>query len=505
MLALTFVFGLTGPDPIIAEAAGPAIVDLGSSGNYIVLSKTAITTTGTTAITGDIGISPALSTDTSGFGLVLDVTECFSTTVPVTLITGKVYAADYSTLGCTTPAILTTAVSAMEAAYTDASTRTPGTGATNLNVGGGTLSGLNFVPGTYTWNTPGDVTITGDITITGSASDIWIFQITGTLGIEAGKKIILAGGALPENIFWQVAGTTTLKPGSIFNGIILAGPGASTIAMQGGATLHGRALGQTDVTLDANIIDTISPPPPSENIAPIANAGSDQAVTLPTDSVTLDGSVSTDSDGTIISYVWSFVSGPSDIDPTDVVSPATSGLVMGTYVFSLTVTDNNGATGVDTVSIVVNPISTSGGGGGGRPPIITPQPQPQSQVFGVATSCGIYVDKFLRKGYDNDTEAVRKVQQFLNDYTKTSLIVNGIYESETEAAVAAFQLSHKDKILTPWDKTTGRVTAPTGIFYLTTQAEVNRIMCPDMSLPIPTNLINWSQSHGYDVPLKQRN
>lgn len=255
------VLGITGPSA--ALAAGPAAVNLGTAGNYTILSKTAITTTGVTSITGDIGISPAFASALTGFGLVLDTTGCFSTTVPTTLVTGKVYAADYSTLGCTTPAILTTAVSNMETAYTDAATRTPGTGATNLNVGGGTLSGQNFVPGTYTWNTPGNVTITGDIILSGGANDVWIFQITGTLGIEAGKKIILAGGAQAANIFWQVAGTTTLKPGSTFEGNILAGPGTSTIAMQNGAILHGRALGQKDVTLIGNNVSapTASAPP----------------------------------------------------------------------------------------------------------------------------------------------------------------------------------------------------------------------------------------------------
>ena len=123
------------------------------------------------------------------------------------------------------------------------------------------MSGHNLVPGTYTWGS--NVSITNDITFTGSASDIWILQISGNLSIEANKKILLTGGALPSNIFWVVAGTTTLKPGSTFNGIILAGPGASTIAMQSGAKLYGRALGQTDVTLIANTITSIPGVSPS--------------------------------------------------------------------------------------------------------------------------------------------------------------------------------------------------------------------------------------------------
>jgi peptidoglycan hydrolase-like protein with peptidoglycan-binding domain len=238
--------------------------------------------------------------------------------------------------------------------------------------------------------------------------------------------------------------------------------------------------------------------PPHQNSAPTANAGPDQTITLPTDSVTLDGSGSSNPDGigTIASYVWSFVSGPSTIDPADTVSPSVTGLVAGTYVFQLIVTDNEGAPSpADTVSIVVNPvvidtvvtptvISHSSGGsfirGGGFI-------KPVGQVLGAQTSCGIYVDKYLRKGYDNDVETVKKVQTFLNDYMKLKLVVDGIYGPKTETAIRAFQLVRKDRILSPWG-----ITASTGIFYLTTQTEVNNIMCPDLNLPIPLNLINFT-------------
>ena len=115
--------------------------------------------------------------------------------------------------------------------------------------------------------------------------------------------------------------------------------------------------------------------------------------------------------------------------------------------------------------------------------------QNEGQVLGAQTSCGIYVDKYLRRGYKNNVEAVKKVQLFLNDYLKLKLEVDGIYGPKTEEAVRVFQLLHKDKILTPWG-----VTASTGIFYLTTQTEVNNIMCPDLNLSIPSNLVNFTAS-----------
>jgi parallel beta-helix repeat protein len=92
------------------------------------------------------------------------------------------------------------------------------------------------------------------------------------------------------------------------------------------------------------------------NQAPIANAGLDINVTLPTNNLTLSGS-GTDLDGTIASYQWSKVSGPSQYSissPTQ-SSPSVSNLVQGTYQFQLTVTDNSGASDVDVVQITVNP------------------------------------------------------------------------------------------------------------------------------------------------------
>lgn len=104
------------------------------------------------------------------------------------------------------------------------------------------------------------------------------------------------------------------------------------------------------------------------------------------------------------------------------------------------------------------------------------------QVLGAEASCGIYVDKFLKKGLKgNDNEAVKKVQEFLNNYMGTKLKVDGNFGSQTDMALKAFQNKHKDTILDPWG-----LKSPTGIFYLTTQTKVNNIMCPELDLQIPT-------------------
>lgn len=97
--------------------------------------------------------------------------------------------------------------------------------------------------------------------------------------------------------------------------------------------------------------------PLSGNIVPVANAGSDQVITLPTNSVTLSGSTSYDSDGTLASFVWTKVSGTGGIitNPPNVTTTVT-GLTAGVYVFRLTVTDNSGATNSDDVAVNVSPL-----------------------------------------------------------------------------------------------------------------------------------------------------
>jgi hypothetical protein len=107
------------------------------------------------------------------------------------------------------------------------------------------------VPGVYKWTTA--VTIPTDVTLSGGPADVWILQIAGTLDLSAATQVILSGGAQARNIFWQVAGQTTLGPDSKFKGILLDATG---IAMGNGATLDGRALAQTAVTLIGNTVDS---------------------------------------------------------------------------------------------------------------------------------------------------------------------------------------------------------------------------------------------------------
>ena len=236
-LAITFTLG-TGQS---ARAfASPAPVDLGAAGDFVILTKTGITNVPTSAITGDLGTSPIFSTAITGFSLVLDPTGQFSRSSQVT---GKIYAANYAV---PTPANLTTAVGDMETAYTDAALRTL-PDATELYAGN--LSGRTLAPGLYKWGT--GVSVTTDVTLAGGSNDVWIFQIAGDLTMGPGAQVLLSGGAQAKNIFWQVAGGVGVNIGTTahMEGTILA---AKAIHLLTGASLNGRALAQTAVTLQKN-------------------------------------------------------------------------------------------------------------------------------------------------------------------------------------------------------------------------------------------------------------
>lgn len=220
---------------------GPATVDLGTSENYVILAKTAVTNTGTTAIVGNIGISPAAATFITGFDLIMDPSGTYSTS---SLVTGNIYAADYTP---PTPSNLTTAIGDMEIAYTDAAGRV-NPDFTELYAGD--LTGQTLVPGLYNWSS-GVLISEGGLTIAGGANDIWIFQIAQNLTVADAAIITLSGGAQSANIFWQIAGETTIGTTAQFKGIILC---QNLISLNTGATLNGRLLAQTAVTLDANSV-----------------------------------------------------------------------------------------------------------------------------------------------------------------------------------------------------------------------------------------------------------
>ncbi len=223
----------TGGTTSVLEA-----VDLGTAENYVILAKSAINNSSTSAITGDLGLSPAATSYITG--LALTNATGYATSDQVT---GKIYASD---MASPTPVNLTTAVENMITAYNDAAGRpSPGF----LELGTGNIGGKTLSSGLYKWTST--VTIPSALTISGSTDDVWIFQISGDLNMSAGVSITLEGGAQAKNIFWQVAGEATFGTTSHFEGIILSMTG---ITFQTGASINGRALAQTAVILDSSAV-----------------------------------------------------------------------------------------------------------------------------------------------------------------------------------------------------------------------------------------------------------
>jgi hypothetical protein len=219
-------------------------VPLGAAEDFAILTKSGISTVPTSAITGNLGVSPVAESYVTGFSLTADSTNRFSTSVQVT---GKIYAADHSS---PTPSNLTTAVGDMELAFTDAAGRAPDV----TELGAGDVGGMTLEPGVYQWGT--GLLIPTDLTLAGSQTSTWIFQIAQNLTVNSGTKIVLSGGASAKNVFWQVAGQVSLGTTAHFEGIVLC---QTAISLGTGASINGRLLAQTAVTLDGNTV--IEPAP----------------------------------------------------------------------------------------------------------------------------------------------------------------------------------------------------------------------------------------------------
>jgi len=224
-----FAYAKPGAQPVKRTAP----INLRTADSFVILSQSGITNVPTSAITGDIGSSPI-----TGAANLLTCTE----------VTGTVYSVDTagpSPCTMTAPTILTTAVGDMQAAYTDAA----GRAASVTELGAGNIGGMSLTPGVYKWSS--NVTIPKNLTLSGGAKDVWIFEVAGDLDLASATKVVLRGGAQAKNIFWQVAGQATLGTSSHFEGTILS---KTLIAMKTGASINGRLLAQTAVTLQMNTV-----------------------------------------------------------------------------------------------------------------------------------------------------------------------------------------------------------------------------------------------------------
>jgi len=173
----------------------------------------------------------------------------------------------------------------------------------------------------------------------------------------------------------------------------------------------------------------------------------------------------------------------------------------GDYVYHVSFMDPTGCRGEKDFTIRVGPdpvVPNNGGGGngGGGNSSGSSSSSNSGTVLGVTTggevlgetTCAPYITTYMRMGIVNNVNEVKKLQTFLNQEMGANLPVTGMFKKLTDQAVRNFQNKYKTDVLAPWGKTNS-----TGLVYKTTQTKINNIMCVDLNIPIPTNLIPFSQ------------
>jgi len=207
--------------------ATPALaqnVSLGTAANFGVLAGSAVTNTGPTVVTGNVGVSPG--TSITGFP-------------PGSVAPGSGFLHSADSVALQAQSDLTTA-------YNDAATRVCGT-----PIAGGVLGGLVLTPGVYCMGA-GD--LTGTLTLNGAG--VYIFQMASSLTTASASSVVLQNGATACGVWWQVTSSATLGTASAMAGNILA---LTSITLNTSATLSGRTLARNGaVTLDSNTVTACS-------------------------------------------------------------------------------------------------------------------------------------------------------------------------------------------------------------------------------------------------------
>ena len=220
-LTIAAVVALMTVWPLVSEAEAQV---LGTAESFAVLGGQTVTNTGSSVITGNVGVSPGSAV--TGFP-------------PGIVIGGTIHAAD--AVAAQAQADLTTAYNSLQALPFD------------VDLSGQDLGGLFLMPGVYNFDTSAQ--LTGVLTLDGAGNSAsrFVFQIGSTLTTASNSAVLLINGANANNVFWVVGSSATLGTNSVFAGNILA---LTSITLNTGASIIcGRALAQNgSVTLDSNTI-----------------------------------------------------------------------------------------------------------------------------------------------------------------------------------------------------------------------------------------------------------
>jgi hypothetical protein len=228
--ASSFIVTLVVSGDVTAASAGVASTrqgltgpSLGAAATFAVLAGSTVTSTGPTAITGDLGVSsPGVSV--TGFP-------------PATIAGGAIHVGD---------ALANQAQADVLPAYNALAGEPCNTDVTGQDLGGRTLS-----PGVYC--SSGAAGLTGQLVLDAGndANAVFIFQIGSTLTTAVGSSVVMANGGQARNVFWQVGTSATLGVDTALLGNILA---SASVTFTTGASLTGRALVRAAVTMDTNMV-----------------------------------------------------------------------------------------------------------------------------------------------------------------------------------------------------------------------------------------------------------
>jgi hypothetical protein len=238
-------------------AAANATIGLGTAADYAVLAGSAVTNTGPSVISGDLGLSPGSAV--SGFP-------------PGQVIHGTKHVAD---------AVATQAQDDLTTAYNDAAGR-----ASNGTVSAD-LAGQTLTAGVYTASTTMGLSGTLTLNAQGNPDAVFIFRAGSSLTTGSGSRVMLINGASPCNVFWQVGSSATLGTSTAFVGTIMA---LTSATLTTGATLEGRVLARNGaVTLDSNRITA----PDCDTTPASSGGGGGGGGSTPTGAATSPGGSST--------------------------------------------------------------------------------------------------------------------------------------------------------------------------------------------------------------------
>jgi serine protease AprX len=209
-------------------ASAQTAPSLGAAQSFAVLGASTVTSTGSSVINGNLGVSPG--TAVTGFG-------------PGYIVSGTIHSADAAAL----------------AAHNDVSTAyglLNGQACTQ-DLTGRDLGGLTLTAGVYCFSSSAQLTGTLTLNALGNPNAVFIFRMGSTITTASASSVVLTNGGSPGNVFWQVGSSATLGTGTSFTGNILA---VASITVTTGTRLTGRALALNGaVTLDTNAVTATNP------------------------------------------------------------------------------------------------------------------------------------------------------------------------------------------------------------------------------------------------------